>query len=257
MKNDKNRPQLTKFYKQFYGISADDKDLELLKNIYNLEKVNNYFFPYGNPTINDDHQGIDNNVEKENLIILGNSGDKSNCHLEIIDSIIQKPDYRSFNYIVPYSYNGSKDMQDEIESNLKNEHMDYEILDKFIDPSEYNTLIKKSLGLITAHHRQQSVGTIRTVLKEKGTVFLRKKINVCGEEIENPGWHIFENDGLAVKDYNQFHHYESITSAMHLDDETLTNNSKIIAQNYSVNEQVDSLIKILNKIKDECPHATT
>ena len=135
-----------------------------------------------------DGSACDTSVEKEKLIILGNSGDPSNDHLYLLDIASKFPDHQLW---MPFAYNGEDDYKAEIlakadELGLRDRLTLQEDMLPFED---YSALIARADMIFAAHNRQQALGTMGQGYLSNCRVFMRKTIlSKAGKTMANPGY---------------------------------------------------------------------
>jgi dTDP-N-acetylfucosamine:lipid II N-acetylfucosaminyltransferase len=132
---------------------------------------------YLDPTTHDSR-----NKEKD-AVLVGNSGDPSNNHFEILEKI--NTDYK---IIIPVSYNGEAQHREYLESWAKGKR-NLVILDSVLDSKSYIEMLDSVKLSIYAHNRQQGTHTARIVYGLGGNVCTKKMItDTSGVEIVNPGY---------------------------------------------------------------------
>jgi FkbM family methyltransferase len=187
---------------RIYGVLTDvDGDRKLFEEVYG-SRPRLPSFGYGTEM----HCENDMPEELKNLIVLGNSGDASNNHIDILKNIISKKDCGEHKYFIPFSYNASAEYLKLIEHTIQKFDMRdvVELRTSFMPIELYNGMLKHSKLLVLAHQRQQAHGSIKIQLLSGKPVVLRKKIIVDGKAILNPSWKFFENGGFNLLDFDSF-----------------------------------------------------
>jgi len=156
-------------------------------------------------------------------IILGNSGDPGNNHIEIISEISKKSDYKNYLFIIPMSYSATADYIERVDLCAKTQGLNYHILINFISPSEYENIIQNAMLLVTCHNRQQSAGTIITALSYGVPVILREKITVEGYIFENPIWESLKSFKVNLLDWENFKEFDSLKNISICENEDKSN----------------------------------
>jgi hypothetical protein len=156
---------------------------------------------YAVPTIIENKKLL---LRRNKNILIGNSGDPGNNHFEIIGEIIKKIDYNDYKYIIPMSYGANDEYIEAVENLAKKNFLNYEIMQNFINPEEYANIVGASSGVITAHNRQQSAGTLVTAITNGVPVVLRSKININEILFENPLWKLFTGFSVNILEWNDF-----------------------------------------------------
>ena len=131
------------------------------------------------------------NFERTKYILIGNSGDETNNHLDILRLISQRGiDNPLF---VPLAYGGEKDYVDMLCEKL-NDNSGNVILKRFTDRNTYLELLLQCRAAVFGHIRQQALGNISVMLMQGCKVFLYKdsvtykyfkELGVCVFSIED------------------------------------------------------------------------
>ena len=135
---------------------------------------------------------------KDSLLV-GNSGDPSNNHFEILEKIDT-----SFNVIIPLNYNCPKEYREELDR-WAHGRPNVQILNAMLDSKTYIDLLDTIKLSIYAHNRQQGIHTARTVYQLGGNVCLKKITpDSFGNKILNPGYvALFETGCPDLIDFDQ------------------------------------------------------
>ena len=147
------------------------------------------------------------------LIIVGNSGDPSNNHIDILKALSAKDDIRDYKILLPVAYNLSSKYERQLVDMIKELGLaqNTSLHKDFIPPSKYMALIKSSHMLITAHNRQQAIGNILASLCSGNPTFLKKKIINNGQEMTNPTWDLLAQYGLKGNKLQELIDVQSIS----------------------------------------------
>jgi hypothetical protein len=136
-------------------------------------------------------------LNKKSTIIIGNSRNLWNNHLDILE-YIQENHNSSFKLIVPFNYgeggNYSKIVRESAER-IPNT----EVLNKFLSADKYDSLYNDVAALVINSQRQMAVGNILTSLRKGVKVYLNKK-NSYYTYLQKIGFIIFTIDHFK-KDY--------------------------------------------------------
>jgi hypothetical protein len=128
------------------------------------------------------------NIEKEDLIVLGNSGDPSNNH-EYLLKIAQK--FESSKIHIPFAYNGSESYL-KILLSLSEDIGIYERVHfqtEIMSLNEYTKLFSRAKAFLTAHDRQQALGSLQIAYKANCEVYLKKIIRFDNDKtMVNPAY---------------------------------------------------------------------
>lgn len=204
---------------KFHGISAlTDGETELVSRIYNFKRARfNAFYPL--PA--EFHKYIDIDISNEyfrisnsKYFIVGNSGDPTNNHIEIIDKLY-KLNYNEFLYF-PLAYGNIKYINEVILYAQKKFPKKCYFQTHMVHPEQYNFILLNSQGGIFNHNRQQGLGNILTLLYYEKIVFMRDDV-LSFKDLTSRGIKLFNIDNL--KEINN-----NIRG---------TNNKKLILENFS------------------------
>lgn len=197
----------------FSGIL--DYEFYLMQNIpaFRAKKVN-----YRYCRIKPDST-TDSNLFKGKNILIGNSADYSNNHLDIL-KYFKNINLGDSTVFVPLSYSGNREYVDCVKSKYSSAFGENFVpLENFMSYQEYYEILNSCSVMIFAHERQQAMGNIYTALKMGCKVYLSET---------NKVFSYYKNLGVTVfsiqKDLNQ----ENINKP--LTDEQIMNNKKILSQ---------------------------
>ena len=130
-------------------------------------------------------------VVKQKMIVVGNSGDVSNNHVEIFDALSTKEDIHSYNIVVPCSYNASPEYASKIYEYALSKGFSknrVKILTDFLSKDDYFEIIGRAELLVTAHDRSQAGATINAAIYFGTKVVLKKHICYREALMKNPMW---------------------------------------------------------------------
>ncbi|MDT9701966.1 TDP-N-acetylfucosamine:lipid II N-acetylfucosaminyltransferase, partial [Streptomyces sp. P17] len=189
--------------------------------------------------------------DKENSVIIGNSGDPSNQHLDIIQAINNKADKESFSYILPMAYNMAPGYLD----NIKNALLDAGVykkcsfIEQMLPPQEYFSIVAKSKGMITAHNRQQAVGNISASLYFENFTVLRERYFVRGEYHAGSVWENLKKKGVeGVFSFEEFYAANKISDF--LDFEKSGKNKEIIKSEFDGGNYLNAIKEMEDRIEN-------
>ena len=175
-------------------------DFEIIEKNYG--KKQEYRFGYAFPGLYGD---LPKEVKKESppIIMIGNSGDRSNNHKEILEILAKKKDIRNFRLHLPVAYNFTRTYRNELIQSIKD--LGFEdittLQESFISPQKYMQMIMKASMLIVAHDRQQALGNILASIFSGNNTFVKKKVSLDGKEISNPTWRFIEDYNLQAQPF--------------------------------------------------------
>lgn len=132
-------------------------------------------------------------------ILIGNSGDPSNNHVEILDKIDT-----TYKIIIPLNYNCPKNYRAELDRWISGKP-NVLAIDNMLNSNAYIRLLDTVKLSIYAHNRQQGIHTARTVYQLGGNVCLKKIIpDSNGNAMLNPGYvALFETGCPDLIDFDQ------------------------------------------------------
>ena len=137
-------------------------------------------------------------VSGENILV-GNSGDESNNHLDIFECL-KKLDIKEKKIYVPLSYAGSKDYIERVKY-IGHKYFgdNFIALETFLPVDAYKTIISSCGFLIYGHERQQALGNIDLGLRSGCKIFL-SKTSVNYDYFTSIGCVVFSiQDGLTTE----------------------------------------------------------
>lgn len=184
--------------RRFGYFFNNEKDYILAKKVYQTKGV---YFPVGYPQIS----------LKENIIsgrpvlniLLGNSADPENNHMEIMD-LLSKFSKKDINVFVPLSYGGTKEYISKV-VNLGDKLFGNKFIPLY-DILPYKAYLKflDSISImINNHHRQQGLGNIGYLLSTGAKVYIRSDATSY-EELSSKGFIIFDTQLLRAMDFQDF-----------------------------------------------------
>jgi len=191
--------------------SAFKGDRKLYNQYYKSKPEFDFVYPipglYGDVKVSEKEQ------TEQNTIIVGNSGDESNEHIEILKLLASKKDIGAYKIVIPVAYNFSGTYKQKLLEAIETLDLQQmvEFHTEFISPSEYLNFLERAAMIITAHNRQQSMGNLIMSLYLNKPSFLKKQIEVNGEKKENPGWGFLIENGLKPLDYNDLSLFENLS----------------------------------------------
>jgi hypothetical protein len=175
-------------------ITSIKQEYELAKRIYKTPAAYHYGF-YPN-TI--DYSTLDaarNRKHQDRAILLGNSSNPSNNHLEILKWLhsFKRDDFR---IICPLSYGNDEYAEKVAAYGHEKFGSNFHPLFKYLDSKEYAQLLASVDVGIFNHQRQQGIGTIYALLYLGKKVFIRSDITT---------WQFFKEKHIQVYDTSTLH----------------------------------------------------
>ncbi|NAO98476.1 FkbM family methyltransferase [Halomonas sp. MG34] len=144
--------------------------------------------------------------KKEKIIIVGNSGDVGNNHIDILNILSKKKDIVNYKIFIPFSYNVSNEYAGFIKKHLTSFGLEKNtyLICEFMSKEDYFALISKAEILVTAHDRAQAGATINAAIYYGTHVVLKEKIIHHNRRIINPMWKRIKAMGVNAVDLEEF-----------------------------------------------------
>ncbi|MHA1755322.1 MAG: TDP-N-acetylfucosamine:lipid II N-acetylfucosaminyltransferase [Promethearchaeota archaeon] len=224
------------------GITSD---LRLVEKFYKIELVKYSKFIYPNLINLDKFEEQENysfnnqlnlNKNMEKLVFLGNSGDPTNNHLDIMMKLSQLKE-QNFKIICPLSY-GNPDYIKRIVQKGKEIFADRFIpLLEFLSPKLYYYILKQIDIVIMAHNRQQGMGNIRIFLFLGKPICMKKTAGYF--YLKRKGFHIFLIEDLEKLLSNKMEFTEIMSE----------NNKKIALKYFSEKNAIFSIEELFRYLE--------
>ncbi|WP_185805575.1 TDP-N-acetylfucosamine:lipid II N-acetylfucosaminyltransferase [Achromobacter denitrificans] len=181
-----------------------------------------------------DFDAIEVPTQKSKTIIVGNSGDPSNLHIEILRHLSAMQDIQDYEVILPVSYNLSSSYEAELLAELADmSAIRARLMKDFMPAADYYAMLADAEMLLTAHHRQQALGNLVASLFFGSKTVLREHINVDNETVTNPGWQLLTGKfGSRPLSFEQFTTYHRIADIPAITPDELAAQRQAIANNY-------------------------
>lgn len=179
---------------------------------------------------------INESVRNQPNILVGNSADPSNNHLEVFLELT-KLDLRDRKVYVPLSYSGSLQYKEKvIEAGRELLGSNFYPLLDFMTLEEYNTILLSCGTLIFNHVRQQGVGNIIILGYLGATLFLN---------VKSPVYFYYQSLGIKIFNTNEIPSKLTYT----LEEHEVNNNQTVLFDLYSrkaVHNKIKTLIQIVS-----------
>lgn len=178
---------------------------------------------------------INERVNNQPNILVGNSADPTNNHIEVFLELA-KLDLQDRKVYVPLSYSGNSQYKEnvlQVGRELLGSNF-YPLLD-FMTLEEYNKILLSCGTLIFNHVRQQGVGNIITLGYLGGTLFLNAK---------SPVYSYYKSLGMKIFTVQEVSSQLSYT----LEEQELKNNQTILFSLYSrsaVHDKIKTLVQMV------------
>ena len=204
----------SKLIKQVDRIICPVKgDFELAKKVYNTHAEYYYAFY---PALFD-HSQLDHLLQsnrepgKKKVIMLGNSADPANRHLELLEWLRPFRDER-IRIICPLSY-GSKENAEHVMKIATEIYKEKFVpITNYLSQEEYANLLSTVDVAIMNHRRQQGLGNIFTLLYLKKKVYIRSDVSSF-EFFQDIGIHIFDSLSISEESFSELLKFESSQAA--------------------------------------------
>ena len=155
------------------------QEYEYLSNYFTLPKYIQLSYDSKDP--------VNTLSDKTKTIIIGNSRNRYNNHLDIIN-LLKGAVHRSYSFVFPFNYGEESIYSNSVIQNaqtLPNCH----ILNEFIDRTEYIQLFSNSAAFVSNAYRQMAMGNIFIAIRNNTKVYLNPK---------NSAYHWLLDEGFAV-----------------------------------------------------------
>lgn len=162
---EKNYKLLLERIDYFLGVMDDEH--ALLKSIgYDLPPF--IQFPFAPRPYNEGH------FDKSPLIIFGNSRNKDNNHLDILELLRNRKLPKDLKIKMFFSYGTQDDYSQEVKEQSK-QIKQIELIENFISKEEFNSIYKEAAALIINGYRQMAIENILTATMNGVKVYLSEK----------------------------------------------------------------------------------
>ncbi len=217
-------------------------DIKLCNKVYGERPDYPFGYPYpglyGNIDLNMSNPG-------KPQIVVGNSGDVSNNHKQILELLSKKKDIQKYELLLPVAYSFKPSYKRELIEKIEELGLQHNtrFLEEFIKPEEYFGIINRCEMLILAHERQQAVGNILMALYSGKSVFLKEEIVLKGKRVANPTWEFLSEAGFHLNSINTL---KSVDELSELTAPTKTQSEKhreIIDTQFSLEARAGQMIQ--------------
>ncbi len=217
-------------------------DITLFKD--NFGEIDSYYFAYPYPGLYGDINVLALS-EKKKRIIVGNSGDRSNNHIEILEVLSTKTDIKDYNLILPVAYNLARDYKIELEQKIKQLNLEdnVEFFDAFLTPDEFLQFIGTAEFQIMAHNRQQAIGNTLMGIYCGTTVFVKNHITVQHKQIVNPTWEFLKQNELTVHPFEGLSDFKTMAEISKKNNSQIANDQKVIRDKFGLEARSTHLIE--------------
>jgi len=227
-----------------------DGDVSFFKDNYGNRDSYPFGYPYAGL-----YGDVSQNQSKQDppLIIVGNSGDRTNNHLEALEILASKPDINNYRILLPVSYNLGPEYEEEILSKIKKLRLESitTIKKEFLAPHEYVNLLAEASIFIGIHNRQQAIGNILGALFGGTQVFIRKEISINDKSRENPTWTFLSHHGFDVMNFDDLKSAGTINELSPISEEQMKMYRKIILNDFGIEIRSKQLIESCQNILEK------
>ncbi len=175
-------------------------------------------------------------LKKEGIIIIGNSRNKSNNHIDILKIIMP---YENYDYILPFNYGEISSYSKAVTLQTEH-HSNFTVVRNFLPLEEYIQMFKSSAAFVFNAYRQMAMGNIFIALRNNVKIYLNKKNSAYDWFISN-GFYVstidrLENDLKTGKIYQTENEYYRNIHAL-----------QKLTVKYNNRDFVDKIIQIISK----------
>ncbi|WP_287797220.1 TDP-N-acetylfucosamine:lipid II N-acetylfucosaminyltransferase [Idiomarina sp.] len=205
--------------RKWYNAKGEHKEcLMYLSNIFEDKFSNKNYHPR-------------KSVGEDINIIIGNSADPTNNHIEIFEKLVP---YKSkkIHIIAPLSYGDKKYAERVISYGRQEFGGKFKPIIDFIPLDDYQQVLKSVDIAVFNHKRQQAMGNTITLLGMGKIVYLRADVTQ---------WTLFKSLGIAVKDISEFDLYPQ------LNEDDLAHNARIVKSYFNYANLVTQYRRIFSE----------
>ena len=131
---------------------------------------------------------------KDNLIIIGNSRNRFNNHLDVIQ-MIKDSNSESYRYEMPFNY-GEESRYTEAVRKAASEIQGLHIINDFMPLEEYSSIFQKASAFVFNAYRQMAMGNIFIAIQNNVKVYLSTQ-NTAYDWLLREGFKVFSIDDFA------------------------------------------------------------
>ena len=236
--------------------SPIEGDITLFKNMYGNRDSYNYGYPYAGL-----YNEILSDLEKKDppVIIVGNSGDKSNEHLEVLQILSEKTDIKNYRIVLPVAYNFDDDYESNLLDGIESLGLSdiTELQKDFLSPNEYMKILTSAFMFIGAHERQQAIGNILGSLYGGNHTFIKRQITLNNLNRENPSWDFLNGYDFQIDDFENLRSIKLLGELPNISSDQRRKQQQVIEDEFGIEKRANQLIEscdqILEKIRSKQP----
>lgn len=122
-------------------------------------------------------------------IVIGNSRNSYNNHLDVIELIDNNPAKSNYNFTLLFNYGPTGQYYKEVKKRVQNKSY-FNLLEDFMPPEEFNDFYQNISALVINSYRQMAGANIFLALRNGVKVYLNEK-NVFMQWLKNEGFIVF------------------------------------------------------------------
>lgn len=154
---------------------------------------------------------------KCNEIVLGNSRNIFNNHLDIIEMIESSTEKENYKFLLLFNYGSEGAYADAVRETVCGKKY-FQLIEKYIPSNEFKSFYKNVSALIINGYRQMAMGSIFLALKNGVKIYLNRK-NVMMDWLLGEGIQVFsvknlasdlENGNIKLHDEIAYHNLEGL-----------------------------------------------
>ena len=177
-------------------------------------------------------------------ILIGNSSDIENNHLDALESLAKAGKGDGQNVIVPLSYGDGRATNDVLKKGEALFGDDFRALQNFMPIEDYIAIIKSCGFVIMNHKRQQGIGTIVLMLYLGAKVFLQE---------DCPSYHFFKRGGAEIFTVQELERSPDLLK-LRLSEKDIQNNITMLEKFWSkraIDDKTRALVETVTGIKNK------
>jgi dTDP-N-acetylfucosamine:lipid II N-acetylfucosaminyltransferase len=220
----------------FSGVLPNEYKLLQSNSFFKAQKVEFNYFSL-NSNIKEDN--INTSIAQSNNILVGNSGDPTNNHLDIFE-YLHRLNLKDSNVYCFLSYGGTTDYKNKVKDVGLLYFGDHFIpIENFLPYNQFSDIIMSCGNVIMGHERQQAMGNVFQSLWNGCKLFL-SETSVAYKYMKTSGYRLY----TIQNDLNK----STINQKMNLQD--IINNRKLLIKYNSSEVQMRKIYKIYEVLAD-------
>lgn len=180
---------LLKRFCKLYALN--DGDGHLIREYISARDVTSLPYPLIGSNVE-----IESKVSEQKNILIGNSANPTNEHIQVL-KWLEKFSAQSIKIVVPLNYAGSKEyIEKVVEYGINHFGNKFEAITTMMEKDEYDHLLANTDIAIFAHHRQQGLYVVYSMLKYGKKMFMNSGISSY-RSLQQQGFTVFDNMEIA------------------------------------------------------------